>query len=373
MSLKSLCCFTLLALAAVPVAADKPSFLNMFRRNSVEADPSKFYELSAEEGPWLILASTMVGEGSKERAQRLVLEIRQELDLPAFLYKEKFDFTGDLDPNGMDRRRMRYANQYQYEAYAVLVGEYDSVEHPEIDSDLEMLKAASLDVFKDPDVVAAETNPANPITAVKALHRKLLEATKDKDANRGPMSNAFVTRNPILPDEYFAAPKVDSFVCDLNEDKEFSLLECKGNFTVIVRTFEGFGTIAGSKQEQAFTPSMRRLDKFAADADKMVRQLRKDGFEAYQYHDRNRSLVTVGSFDRLGRELPDGRFEYADDIRRVMQKFSALNAEKARSIPGKGAVAANHVALIPFDVQPTPITVPRVSKRSLYSGALGLK
>ena len=61
---------------------------------------------------------------------------------------------------------------------------------------------------------------------------------------------------------------------------------------------------------------MARLDKFAADADKMTRKLRSQGVEAYQFHDRSRSLVTIGSFDTLGRELPDGRFEYDAEIRK---------------------------------------------------------
>ena len=54
------------------IHADTPSLLKMFKRApAVDADASKSYELSEEDGPWLILATNFVGAGSKERAERL--------------------------------------------------------------------------------------------------------------------------------------------------------------------------------------------------------------------------------------------------------------------------------------------------------------
>ncbi len=364
----ALTCFP--ALPPAPARAETPGFLKIFSRNPSRQVSATPRELSEEDGPWLILASTFVGEDSESRALRLAEEIRRDLRLPAFIYKENFDYTGDVAQ--LDTGRLRYANQYEYDAFAVLVGEYDTVEHPAIEKDLKRLKSAKPAVFRDPDEVAAETNPVNPVTAVKALHRKLVESRDDGEA--GPMANAFVTRNPMLPPEYFDSPQVDSFVRRLNEDKLHSLLECEGKYTVIVRTFEGYATIVGADQEEEFTPSMKRLDKFAADANKMVMALRKKGEEAYQFHDRQRSLVTVGSFDKLGRELPDGGFEYAPEIRRVIDKYQAFNVrpELARQIPsGAKGSAANNAAMIPFDVEPTPIAVPKVSKRSLYTATRG--
>ncbi len=244
------------------------------------------------------------------------------------MYREKFDFTGSPGVRGKSTSRMRYANEYQYEAYAVLVGEYDSIEHPSIDGDLKRLKNSNLSVFAAADM-AKETDAKTPATTLKAVHERLM---KYVDRKKGPMSSAFVTRNPMLPKEYFQAPAVDSFVQQLNEDKQFNLLECKGKYTVVVRTFEGYGTIVDGRKEKEFVPSMRRLDRFAADAAKMVAELRKNGEEAYQFHDRYRSLVTVGSFESLGRQLPGGRFEYAPDIRRVMQKYSASICAELRQV-----------------------------------------
>lgn len=352
------------ATSSMNAHGELPSFLKIFKpAPSAAPMPAKTVLLSEEDGPWMILAHTFVGEDSQSRAQRLTAEIRSELRLPAFMYREKFDFTGN--PGLKSRNRLRYANEYQYEAYAVLVGEYDSIEHPSVNSDLKKLKKANLPVFAAADM-AKEIEAKNPATTLKAVHKRLMNVV---DRKQGPMANAFVTRNPMLPKEYFESPAVDSFVRQLNDDKDFSLLQCKGKYTVVVRTFEGYGTIVDGSKEKKFTPSMRRLDRFAADAAKMVAELRKQGENAYQFHDRYRSLVTVGSFDSLGRQVPGGQFEYSPEIRRVMQKYSALNSRGARATPGKTGFAANHVAMIPFDVQPKPISVPKSSKRSLYSAA----
>ncbi len=360
----------LLAVTSGVATADVPSLLRIFGRTpNAQPISTDSYALSEEDGPWLILAATFAGQNSKQRAERLAEELRRQLRLPAYTYNEKFDFTGKLNSANRSAPRMRYANQYQYEAYAVLVGEYDSVEHKNLEKDLEAVRSANPAVFQDPDEVAAETDASTPVTIVNAIKSKLIRSRKNK--KNGPMATAFVTRNPLLPEEYFDAPQVDSFVHQLNKDKNFSLLECKGKYTVVVRTFEGLETVVDGRNDKKFLPSMRRLDKFAADAAKMTAQLRADGEEAYQFHDRFKSLVTVGSFDELGRELPDGRFEYSPEIRRVMKRYSAFNAQVARSVPGRQGVAANHAALIPFDVKPAPIAVPKPTKRSLYTSAFG--
>ncbi|MFG0286536.1 MAG: hypothetical protein ACF8CQ_00080 [Rhodopirellula sp. JB044] len=369
---------------AIPNAtADGPSLLRMFKRGnrSVESDASKSYNLSEEDGPWMILAHTFVGEGSKERAERLVLEIRRDLQLPAFVYEEDFDFSGNVNPGSPIRtsggktpnRRMRYKNEIRYEAHAVLVGEYDSSQHPQIESDLQRVKTANCAVFGDEKEMAAETDYRNPVTAVKALHHQLTKKFGDKEL--GAMGNAFLTRNPMLPDDYFRAPQVDSFVRRLNEDKPYNLLTCEGKYTVVVRTFSGFNTIVDGKKEQAFIPNGERLERCGEDANNMVALLRKDGIEAYQFHDRTKSVVTIGSFDSLGRELPNGGFEYSPEILRVMNEYRAFNldpelAEHVKQKTTQGVPVKCVAERFPFDIQPTPIAVPKVSKRSLYGAAI---
>lgn len=356
------------SLVPAPVDAKPPAFLRMFSKAKPIPEADSLM-LAKEDGPWLILATTFVGDNAKTRAERTANEIREKLRLPAFIYQEEFNFTGDAGSRRQTGKRTRYANPHSYQAYAVLVGEYDAVSNPSVDKDLAALKKADLDVFRDPNEVAAEYNVDTPINTIKTWSQKLFHSRKGR--TKSAMANAFVTRNPMLPDNYFQQPPVDAFVQQLNEGKPYSLLECDGKFTVVVRTFEGLGAIVDGSHSKEFTPSASRMDRFAADANKMVKRLRADGVEAYQFHDRHRSLVTVGSFDSLGRDLPGGGYEYDPGIRKVMDQYGAFSTRLARQVPGHNGVAANHAAMIPFDVQPTPIAVPKVTKRSLYSATFG--
>ncbi|MEM6472002.1 MAG: hypothetical protein AAF802_20750 [Planctomycetota bacterium] len=340
--------------------AGPPSLLKLFGK-SKPIDQSDSYLLSKEDGPWLLLATTFVGENAKQRAERTAVEIRKTLRLPAFIYEENFDFTGTAEEDASTGRRLRYANPHRYEAYAVLVGEYDSVEHRSIEKDLERLKTAQLEVFQDPDEIRAEFNTQNPASMIKTFGQKLFQSRKGHGKN--PLAGAFVTRNPMLPESFFESPEVDSFVKQLNEDVDHSLLKADGKFTVVVKTFGACGTIVGATNQEKFHPSAKRMDDFARQTAKMVGALRKKGEEAYQYHDRDRSIVTIGSFESLGRDLPGGGFEYAPEIRRVMNQYNALNANYAQRVPGRNGVAAHHIAMIPYDVQPTPIAIPKVAKR----------
>lgn len=368
------------ATSALPIAsADGPSLLRMFSSSgpTVSADASKSYALTPEDGPWLVLAHTFVGEGSGERAKRLALEIRRDLKLPAFVFEEDFDFSGEVNPGPSvqraggrpTQRRMKYRNEIRYKAHAVLVGEYDRPEHPQIDSDLDRVKTARCAVFGDAKEMAAENDYRNPVTAVKAFHQRLSARFADKE--RGPMGNAFLTRNPLLPDNYFQSPEVDAFVRSLNDDKPNSLLNCKGKYTVVVRTFTGFNTIVDGKKEKAYEPSAARMLQCGVDAHNMVALLRADGVEAYEFHDRTQSIVSIGSFETLGKELPGGGFEYAADIQRVMNEYRAFNidpklAEHVQHQTTQGVPVKCVAERYPFDVNPLPIAVPKATKRSLY-------
>lgn len=356
----------LAVLAASRAEAEGPSFLRLFGIQKVSADPSKSYELTEVEGPWMILAETFSGPEGKKRAHQLVMELRRDYDLPAYIYKEDFDFSRPVGSFGPDHKPLRYANAAHYEAYAVLVGEFDSVNHPELKPTLQTLKTIQPGVFKD---VTPESE-VGPMAAIRRIHQQLTKS--DKRKSRGPMFNAFVTRNPMLPDNFTQAPEVDSFVRRLNEKVEYSLLDCKGKYTVVVRTFEGLSTtMIGTQLKRAFDPSSERLDASADLANQMVLALRKQGVEAYEFHDRSKSIVTIGSFESLGRPAGD-RFEYDPEIRRVMQEYAS--GEKFERDPRGNVVrvAAKHIKKIPYDVSPHPIAVPKASKRSLYSAATQL-
>lgn len=362
--LTSTCGFFLLI--TLPLAgtarAEKPSLLTMFSKKSVAADAAESYELAKEDGPWLILAGTFAGPSGLARAQALIQELRADYDIPAFLHREDFDFTGRVDDLETGSKRMRYANPQAYETFSVLVGEFDSVDHPEVDRTLATIKSAT------PKAYDMEGNDQGPLAAVRKIHRQLLG--QRKSGPKGPMANAFVTRNPLLPEDFFQHPEVDAFVMSMNQEVEFSLLDNPGKFTVVVKTFEGLSTLVDGKHDLKFKPSADRLNGYANQAHHMVTLLRKQGVDAYEYHDRRRSLVTIGSFDNLGVQTADGGFQYDPAILAVVRKYSAGN-QTTRTPDGQHlALRANHLDWIPYDVNPSPIAVPKKSKRSLYTATI---
>ena len=94
-------------------------------------------------------------------------------------------------------------------------------------------------------------------------------------------------------------------------------------------------------------------------AHELTAALRLKGFEAYQFHDRYASIVTVGSFDSVGTRRPDGKVEINPQIHLIMKTFG-MGAESQVGL--QGSVRAKSVVGIPLDVQPIPVKVP---KRSL--------
>jgi hypothetical protein len=361
-------CLAILAVAfAMPEEASGQSLLKMFRSRKVDANPDKDYTLTEVEGPWLILAETFTGPTGEQQAKQLVLELRRDFDLPAWVYHEKFDFSRpDIDV-GPNHKPLRYANPSSYEAFAVLVGEFDSVDHPDIDAMLSRIKKLEPATFAN---VTPESE-VGAMSAIRRMHSQLNDLLKAENrAARGPMFNAFVTRNPILPESFTQSPEVDSFVRKLNQDVEHSLLKCNGKFTVVVRTFEGLSTtVINGRTKNDIEPDKDRLDSSMALANKMVTALRAKGVEAYEFHDRSRSLVTIGSFDSLGFERQKG-FEYLPEIQHIMKEYSGT--QRVGLDPNRNMVTyTNNIKKIPYDVSPYPIAIPKMTKRSFYQAALG--
>ena len=87
--------------------------------------------------------------------------------------------------------------------------------------------------------------------------------------------------------------------------------------------------------------------------------MRIKGWEAYEFHDRNASLVTVGSFDSVGTPRPDGKIEINPQVHQIIEVFRA----KPAGVPGAAGGDADRESLVGifFDVQPIPVEVPKRS------------
>jgi hypothetical protein len=323
------------------------------------------YDLTADHGPWLILAASFSGPKAEKQAESLVRELRSKHKLPAYLHQQTYDFTKPTESNRINQRgekaRLRYVHADKIDAYGVLVGDFRSVNEPALEKVLEQIK------YLKPECLDTEKNQesSQAFVGLKQFYQRM---TNDPARNkRGPMGSAFVTCNPLLPDEFFSATGVDDFVAKLNRGVEHSLLENPGKFTVRVATFRGVTSINQTEIAE-IERSDKLTDKLSIAADKAHRltvALRKQGIEAYEFHDRTESIVTIGSFESEGQPLPNGSIEINPKMYRIVQQYRASQTPLA----GNRVMGMQPRTLsgIPFDVQPLPIPVPRRSIAADYA------
>src|SRR5687768_15680516 len=108
----------------------------------IEADPQKFYALGEEHGPWLVLAASFTGPSAEKEARALVQELRSRYKLPSYIHRQTYDFTQPIEEQTSSRqtKRMRYMKAQKYEGLAVLVGNFRSVQDPDLESTLSKIK-----------------------------------------------------------------------------------------------------------------------------------------------------------------------------------------------------------------------------------------
>lgn len=361
----------LLALMVVPAAcltaaANAAPPWNIFSSNSVEADPQKAYDLTEENGPWMIMACSFSGETADQQARDLVHELRKKHRLPAYVYKKRFDF-GKIEAKGVDRFNRPVKMKYQRgldqaEETAVLVGNYRAIDEPEGQEVLQKIKSLQPASLKTEE----GKKPTRSVAGWRSVQQTLMPDNSELK-KLGPMSHAFLTTNPLLPKGYFAPKGISREVAQMNESVEHSLLDCPGRYTVRIAHFTGNATIdqreireiaAGTKELKS------QLAEAAMKAHLLTKAMRKAGLEAYEFHDARSSIVTVGSFESVGTPRPDGQFDLSPDVQRIIAKHGGqqdpTGAVKAQMMEvGKGQ-------FIPFDVSPVPVETPRRSIAADY-------
>ncbi len=294
----------------------------------VEADPDKAYTLTKEDGPWLILAYTFAGDKAQERAQELVLELRREFGMTAYTHRKHFDFDNDAMPRRLNRYGQMQKIKYrvnELDEVAVLVGDFPSVDDDRARKMLEKIKYRCQPACLQP----AKRVEDHPFVGFRGVWRTVVNkkgqlATEKKKS--GPMCNALLTTNPLLPDEYFAPKGLDKFVIEMNKPVKHSLLECPGRYTVKVATFSGQVIIDQKKIQEVERGKevSGRLAEAADKAHRLTEALREQGHEAYEFHDRGQSIVCVGSFDSYGSPRADGKIEINPQIHKIMTTFQSL-------------------------------------------------
>ncbi len=363
--------FRLLALALAlsgwwsAVANAAPPWSKLLTFNRVDADPEKTYPLSEENGPWMIMACSFSGEGAQQQAQELTYELRKRYKLPAYICEAEFKF-GSTQGRGIDQfgepLRMKHRLDNLQEV-AVLVGNYSGINDPEAKKTLEKLWQSHprcLDVKE-------RKKTYQSLAGWRTFFQEKVLAPGSKHKQRGPLSRAFVTTNPLLPKEFFTTAGLDPLVLEMNKNVTHSLLECPGKYTVQVATFGG-SVFIKPKEIEAVENGKEVKSKLAEAAKKahmLTDALRVKGWDAYEFHDRYASIVTVGSFDSVGTPRADGKIEINPRIHSIMQTFGA---QRAPGMPA-GVTPVKSLIGIPFDVQPIPVKVPKRSiSREMAAG-----
>lgn len=373
------------------------------------------FALVQENGPWLIVAATFSGQGGEEQSRALAEELRSQFGLKAYVHEMKFKQTDSSPGRGLDEYGAPQRRRFQREEVreiAVLVGDFSTINDPVAQKTLDRIKTLQPKSLS----VDAEKS-AQSMARIRRLEDAMMEKL-GKPRKRGPMGQAFFTRNPMLPDEYFVPKGVDPFVAKMNEGVPHSLLDCPGSYTVRIATFRGKTILQTSATEDTAKSMWNRrkvdddnpLIEAAENAHLLTEELRSHGWEAYEFHDRTESVVTIGSFDQISQKLPDGRTLVAPEVERIVKTFGAaydtpadplssigndatnqrlvqqqkeqvrmqISGQQAQIVPGlnpkhvkilKGSGKRVRVErIIPIDIYPDSMEVPKRSISSAYAG-----
>lgn len=351
----------LVLVASAPARAQAPlQRLSLFKK--LETSPDKDYPLTEDKGPWLILCSTFLGKDAEAQAKQLVLELRRDYKVAAYIHEQKLDLGGTVTGRGLDKygrpKQMKHAKSGEREEFAVLVGDFPSGDDPEAKRILEKIRYAKPDCLNPEKITEAGQQNSRALAGWRAMTAGLSWNPNDTKS-RGPMGKAFMVTNPMFPDDYFKPKGIDPLVEKMNENVEFGLLKSNGKYTVKVATFQG-SAISMPKEVKAVESGEKRLKSrleiAAINAHLLTIALREKGYEAYEFHDHASSIVTVGSFASYGTPRDDGKIEINPAIHQIMQTFGA---NQAPGPDGKTKYEPKSLAQIPFDIQPTPVEVPQ--------------
>ena len=344
-------------------------------RPAVNAQRNRTYTLTKQQGPWLIACASFTGKDAARQANDLVYELRKKYKLEAFVYKKEFDFRKNIKGigfsptetvRGKDGKlkakpiKMKALRGSQFEEIAVVVGDFPSLTDRKTQKALEKIK-----YLRPRTLEVSATMKSNQ--SYGKMREDLRKINKDRNIRAmGPMRQAMVIPNPLLPETYFQRQSVDSTILKLNDGLEFGLLRNSKPYTVRVATFRGHSDFGSAQKIDAQRKSQKKkkvskLAIAAAKAHRLTSELRKRGVEAYEFHDRFESYVCVGGYDWVKKRRRDGRDEMNPQIARIIDSYKATKQDFGHlrgAIQPKSLPNIRHLGIV-FDVQPRPVAVPR--------------
>ena len=182
-----------------------------------------------------------------------------EFQLEAFTFRQTYDFSKPTEGLGYSRyggpRRMRYLNNHKFDEIAVLVGNFGSIEDPQMDKTLDTLKHAQPESL-DP------TKQGTRRSGWPACERSTTWSATNptEQAARGRWARRLSPAIRCCRKSMFVAKGLDPFVVDMNKDLPHSLLKCPGQYTVRVASFRGVDTMKPAEFEQPDDAAAKDLE-----------------------------------------------------------------------------------------------------------------
>ncbi len=301
----------------------------------IDAVKGREYKLTKQHGPWMIMVASFRpaspdgivrnGKTPLELAQDLVYELRQNR-LPAYVYRMDAPdaHVETTDRLGREETRKLLTS---YDQVCVIAGNYPSLEDKTAQDTLKWMKKFRPKALQQEGVSWLETQ-----------------------RRKGPLGGAFLTVNPLLSLEEIAQRRHDPLLLKINGGNRYSLYNNKGTYTLVVATFagktlahlgdsnspeahkafhvrsdtskggsDGFGRIWKKTEENDLDAGSRSAWELAV----ALRELSAN-IDAYVWHERYRSVVTVGSF-----ESPND-----PKIKRYLRVFAAQPGADSQQVAG---------------------------------------
>lgn len=268
---------------------------------AIDAKKGRRYQISKKHGPWMIMVASFhkpppdrrgKGLSPEEAADQLVFELRKK-GIPAYAFTKKSEY-GKINTKDRVGRQQRSFAAYRG-GVTVLAGNYSRPQHALAQSTLKYIKSY------EPKFLG-EVEATNSKSKLKKYSKGgLFRSTPGRP---GPLSGAHLVPNPLLSIAEVNSRRKDPLILKLNSGTGISLLKNPGKYTVVVATFSGKSmTALDSRRAESKFKNFKvgnTLDKAAQDAWELATALRNVWhMEAWVYHDRYSSMVTVGSYNSL--------------------------------------------------------------------------
>ena len=378
--------FVALAFEATAVAQVR-SFFGKAKQQTAQLN------LTEDAGPWLIMCAAFDGQDGRQQAINLANELRNTHRMTAYVFRQHFDFAKGIDGLGMGfqkpnaggkenlhQRKMQLLHQSQKTEYAVLVGDYKSIDASRTQSDLakikklqpETLKFFSADV-QDTALPGERMRAGSEAMFGNGANAKFLSTSASK--SKYPLRMALLVTNPMIPEDVLAEAGVDQHIMKVNRDPKvkYSLLDNPKAYTLKIASFSGEvivrpDDIAKLESNRVWLNNNKKgtNNKSLIEATKrasiLTQYLRSKNVEAYEFHDRYSSYVCVGGFDWV-RKGDGPNAEVNPDVAALAKIFAAkpVGGGQVTTFPLPARLLE---AGVTCDSNPLTVEVPRARKAS---------